>query len=86
MKLSFNIILETYKALEGKGEQGASPYCTFPISFPKDRSVLGSLPTFTNSTGVREQTQRQPQGLQVSWLSDAHLAFILPGCLGDTRQ
>lgn len=67
MKLSFTIILETYKGLEvGKGEQGASPYCAFPISLPKGRSVLGSLPTFTNSTGVRVQTQRQPQGLQVS--------------------
>lgn len=30
---------------------------TFPISFPKDRSVLGTLPTSPNSTGVRVQTQ-----------------------------
>lgn len=36
MKLSFNIILETYKGLEvAKGEQGASPDCTFPSHSPK---------------------------------------------------
>lgn len=36
MKLSFNIILETYKGLEvGKGEQGASPDYTFPSHSPK---------------------------------------------------
>lgn len=74
--------LKHTRHLRGRENKVYVSNCTFPISFPKDPTVLGSLPTFTNSTGAREQTQRWSPGLRVSWLSDAHLALMFPGCLG----